>query len=220
MTFINFENLGVVTRNNANTVPEIKNCIFTNYSDNAYAISDFNVLNENDSAINYNCYFGQHTVSDITNNGGSNSLELDPLLIDIAGGDYRLSGLSPCINAGTIIPALHGLAIPAQDFAGNYVSDGTPDTGAYEYRNLIQGTTTIPAADDTDNDGIIDQNDNCALKANGPVAGTCMPGSDKAGAACHSDADCVIGCSTNGVCSMNQEDTDNDGLGDVCDAQP
>ena len=39
---------------------------------------------------------------------------------------------------------MHGLATPAQDFSGNYVSDGTPDTGAYEYRNLIQGTTTEP----------------------------------------------------------------------------
>ena len=68
--FLFFKNFGVVTRNNANTVPEIKNCIFTNYSDNAYAISDLNVLNENDTAINYNCYFGQHTVSSIANNGG------------------------------------------------------------------------------------------------------------------------------------------------------
>jgi hypothetical protein len=32
-----------------------------------------------------------------------------------------------------------------------------------------------------------------------------------------SDADCVVGCSSNGSCSLNQEDTDADGLGDVCD---
>jgi hypothetical protein len=216
--FLNFDNFGIVTRNSANTVPEINNCIFTNYSDNAYAISDFNVLNENDSAINYNCYFGQHTTSNIANNGGSYSLELDPLLMDIAGGDYRLTGLSPCINAGTIIPVLHGLEIPAKDFAGNYVVVGAPDMGAREYQNLIQNTTSIPATDDTDNDGIIDQNDNCPLNANGPVAGTCMPGSDKAGSTCHGDADCVIGCSTNGTCSMNQEDANQNGLGDVCDS--
>ena len=44
-----------------------------------------------------------------------------------------------------------------------------------------------------------------------------MPGSDKAGSPCTSDADCVIGCSTNGTCSMNQEDVDVDGVGEVCD---
>ena len=32
-----------------------------------------------------------------------------------------------------------------------------------------------------------------------------------------SDADCVVGCSSNGSCSINQEDSDADGIGDVCD---
>jgi hypothetical protein len=73
---------------------------------------------------------------------------------------------------------------------------------------------------DSDNDGLSDAEDNCPQKPNGPTLGTCMPGSDKAGAACTSDADCVKGCSTNGKCSVNQEDTDHDGWGDVCDNCP
>ena len=73
---------------------------------------------------------------------------------------------------------------------------------------------------DSDLDGIPDYLDNCPNTPNGPLLGTCMPGSDKAGATCHSDADCVNGCSSNGKCSMNQEDTDEDGVGDVCDNCP
>ena len=77
-------------------------------------------------------------------------------------------------------------------------------------------TTTAPCAD-SDADGVCNDVDNCPDRANGPSLGTCMPGSDKAGAACHSDADCVVGCSTNGNCSMSQEDTNQNGVGDVCE---
>jgi hypothetical protein len=71
--------------------------------------------------------------------------------------------------------------------------------------------------DDNDNDGVDNYEDNCPNKPNGPNLGTCMSGSNNAGAPCNSDTDCVIGCSSNGQCSKNQEDTDNDGVGDVCD---
>jgi hypothetical protein len=70
---------------------------------------------------------------------------------------------------------------------------------------------------DVDGDGVCGDNDNCPNNPNGPNLGTCSSTSDKAGVTCQSDADCVIGCSTNGQCSKNQEDTDLDGIGDVCD---
>jgi hypothetical protein len=79
---------------------------------------------------------------------------------------------------------------------------------------------TIEQTTDLDNDGIPDGMDNCPNKPNSLKLGTCSPTSDKPGINCTSDADCVIGCSTNGRCSMNQEDTDEDGKGDVCDNCP
>jgi len=73
---------------------------------------------------------------------------------------------------------------------------------------------------DFDHDGISGTDDNCPTKPNGPNLGTCLPGSDKAGTVCSSDADCVVGCSSNGWCGKNQEDADGDGAGDVCDNCP
>jgi hypothetical protein len=80
--------------------------------------------------------------------------------------------------------------------------------------------TTTTSIIDSDGDGIPDNEDNCPNKPNGPNLGTCSPSSDNPGITCTSDADCVIGCSTNGKCSLNQEDTDFDGKGDVCDNCP
>jgi hypothetical protein len=68
---------------------------------------------------------------------------------------------------------------------------------------------------DDDNDGIINELDNCPSQPNGPLRGTCTTGpKETAGsAACTGNAD----CNPDGSCSMNQEDADADGTGDVCD---
>ncbi len=69
--------------------------------------------------------------------------------------------------------------------------------------------------EDSDGDGIPDSEDNCPNVANGPDAGTCVATkhSKKDGKPCKKNQSC--GCM--GFCSMDQEDTDEDGMGDVCD---
>jgi hypothetical protein len=73
---------------------------------------------------------------------------------------------------------------------------------------------------DSDYDGISDIDDNCPTKPNGYNVGTCSPFSGSPGVACQSDNDCTATCTGNRMCNKNQEDTDNDGVGDVCDNCP
>jgi hypothetical protein len=70
---------------------------------------------------------------------------------------------------------------------------------------------------DADFDGVCDRDDNCPETANGPGGGTCTPDTDNPGANCTSLLDCISSCTATGDCSMDQEDTDEDGIGDVCD---
>jgi hypothetical protein len=72
----------------------------------------------------------------------------------------------------------------------------------------------IPGCGDADGDGVEDAADNCVAVPNGPAAGTCVSG--LVGAACRVSNDCVSG-NVIGLCSVNQEDLDQDGAGDACD---
>ena len=56
-----------------------------------------------------------------------------------------------------------------------------------------------------------DADDNCPEIANGPNLGTCIAGT--VGEPCNNNAACEI----DGLCSINQEDSDGDSMGDVCD---
>jgi hypothetical protein len=105
-------------------------------------------------------------------------------------------------------------------------SSSTVNLGA-PFRTLSGGTVnsvtlepksgTILYKADSDADGTPNNEDNCPNKPNGPSLGSCILTSDKPGINCISSWDCVIGCSSNGFCSKNQEDTDGDGIGDVCE---
>ena len=65
-------------------------------------------------------------------------------------------------------------------------------------------------------DGRIDDCDNCPFTANHMVAGTCTCTNTGNCPPCSRDENCGVG----GVCSLNQEDFDGDGVGDVCDNCP
>jgi hypothetical protein len=80
-------------------------------------------------------------------------------------------------------------------------------------------------ADDGDGDGQVGDHpcrsgqtegcdDNCPLMPNGPEMGTCVAGQSwRIRRPCSRDTDCGPG----GSCSMAQEDSDGDGVGDACD---
>ncbi len=58
------------------------------------------------------------------------NLDADPQFVNPAGGNYRLRGTSPCVDAGTNVPAVVG----ATDLAGDArFYNGVIDMGAYEY---------------------------------------------------------------------------------------
>jgi hypothetical protein len=77
---------------------------------------------------------------------------------------------------------------------------------------------TVDVDYDTDNDSVPDGGDNCQGIPNGSAQGTCSPGSTNAGTPCNSQSECT-GSGQN-FCSLGQEDTDFDGVGDVCDNCP
>jgi hypothetical protein len=67
---------------------------------------------------------------------------------------------------------------------------------------------------DRDKDSVLNGADNCPAWPNGPALGTCTAG-DPALRAAH----CTTSgqCGSGGVCSLAQENTDGDGLGDACE---
>jgi arylsulfatase A-like enzyme len=74
------------------------------------------------------------------------------------------------------------------------------------------GYLSTSKREDDDSDGVINKEDNCIDKPNGPLKGTCMKG--------FRGEPCVnhVQCGADGFCSMRQEDGDHDGIGDACDA--
>ena len=68
---------------------------------------------------------------------GTGNINADPVYLNPASGDLRLSPASPAINAGTT-----GASVPTTDFLGN-PRDMPPDMGAYEYELGTVSNTAI-----------------------------------------------------------------------------
>ena len=89
-----------------------------------------------------------------------------------------------------------------------YVINCTSDNGCwYQKCRLSQS--------DYDKDGLGDPCDNCWYNANSLDLGTCVGDYSKYEKTCEVNSDCG-----KGRCSLNQEDTDGDGVADACDNCP
>lgn len=82
--------------------------------------------------LSYSCVFPAVT--------GTGNITGDPLLADLAGGDYRLSNSSPCIDSGLVLAWMTN----ACDLDGlDRILGGEVDMGAYEYDATLRGTLVV-----------------------------------------------------------------------------
>ncbi len=96
--------------------------------------------------------------------------------------------------------------------AVQYIRSSLDETNGQVNHSYYTGSSCI----DSDEDGIIDSDDNCINTPNGPDLGTCFQGTDL-GNPCIFNGYNAYECGADGHCSGNQKDVDEDGYGDVCD---
>ena len=143
------------------------NCTLTGNSANTNAggawLANFNncVVYYNAAPQNTNYFLGRlnNCCTTPLPSVGSNNITVEPLFVNLAGGDYHLSFNSPCINSGN-----NAYVVSATDLDGNpRIVGGTVDIGAYEYQTPTSvisyawlqqyGLPTDGSADYADPDG-------------------------------------------------------------------
>ena len=108
--------------------------------------------------------------------------------------------------------------VPGERYSYVKLIDKKPEESGSPYAGAdIDAVGAISSAPplDSDNDSIPDGADNCPFIPNGPDLGTCTAG-ENIGNICINNSECGL----DGFCSMSQEDSDNDTIGDVCDNCP
>jgi hypothetical protein len=122
--------------NNASGTCFLYNCII--WGNNA---ANGKQLNLGDTAtLNYSCY--SNVANDVTGNtfllATNNNITLNPMFVNESGGDFRLFGISPCVDSGNNSYKSEIFDIRGSGFGRklNKIdgSPGTIDMGAYEYK--------------------------------------------------------------------------------------
>ena len=191
--------------NDNQSSPTVTNCILWNDTPDEIFNEDFNSV----PTVTYSDVQGGYA--------GTGNIDDDPVFVDAAGGNLRLSAGSPCIDAGDNVAVPPGLTT---DLDGKpRISHGTVDMGAYERQDddgdgVIDGSDVCPGFDDNadaDSDGVPDGCDDC------PGTPSCATNIDADGCAIDSDGDGVVdGCSV----TPQVLDDDGDGVPNDQDACP
>ena len=90
------------------------------------------------SILSHNCVYGNTVYNYSGINSGPGDISLDPLFVNSAAGDYHLSNISPCIDAGdnsVVDPTWTDLdGLPR-------IHNGLVDIGAYEFQGVSADVT-------------------------------------------------------------------------------
>ncbi len=111
---------------------------------NGWGVSGYQatVISHNDAFGNTNGNYGEYQ-PDPTGTDGN--ISVDPLFVDMAGGDYRLRWDSPCVDAGTNEGApLWDILGNLRPIDGNLDGLAVTDMGAYEYVPVKVALDIVP----------------------------------------------------------------------------
>ena len=132
--------------------PPVSNSIIAFNSSGIYTDSTGAPVMQHDDVFG-NTAYGYSGMTDPTSTSGN--IAANPLFVNSAGGNYRLSTGSPCINAGinsvvTAPPFLTNGNGSIVDLDGNLrIVGGTVDMGCYEWQGLPSVAITFPTTTST-----------------------------------------------------------------------
>ncbi len=173
--------------------------------------------------IQVNCYalnqpFSEGSDTWNTLDGGDYDHDISSSGTIPAGNDWETSiDLTTLVTGNLEKLRNHGMLMRLQSEIGNSYQN-------IASRECVDPEDFAPYLDivlDSDHDGVADSQDNCPLKPNGPLLGSCSAG-PSVGALCTVGGANPTECGAGGFCSMNQEDSFPPGgnaCGDACECE-